>query len=668
MTRLLPRLSGQFIALALLALGQPALADDKNFDPIEMPLEELVQLRILSTPKFAENPDAIPAVISVLTREDIRTYGWRTLSDALRTLQGFNVTSDHVYQYAGVRGISTPSDYRLRLRLLIDGMSINENIYGSAPTDASFPLDLDLVERIEVIRGPSASVYGGDAMFGVINLVTRSGESLKGSEFAMGLGSGLQRTGRATWGGRLENGVDLLISATGEDKQGQGINFGRDPASGTVDTMRHLDGSDSTKLFLRARGDDWRLSLVHGERRKVVPTGSYGTIVNDDGHVESDIYNLGEIAKEWRFDSRTSLQQRLYFGQYDYRALFPYDFSGLRVLNRDVGHNHWWGMDHHLVTRQDTHRWTLGIEYRADTHADLLNEDLGYGCYGVGNAPCLAKNHDSRQSTIFAQDEIQLDARNLLTAGLRYDRHNEFGGFWSPRLGLVHDAGDAGLLKALFGTAYRTPTPYERYYANPFYAYGNPDLLSEKVRSIELGWEKRFGNSGRLSAAVYRLEIQRMISMDLTGVAINGANIHADGLEIEVERRWTNGSHVRTNYSVQHADSESGPQDNSPRHMLKFNGAIPAGLPGLTAGFEAQWISARLAANGQARVSPYTLANLNLRYVPPGQRHWELGLGVYNLFDERYSDPAKFEPINGVNRWAAPQLPRTTLLKLIVAF
>jgi len=170
------------LASLLFGLATPCAA----IDAIDAPLEELLKINIVSAPKFAENPDQIPSHISVLTAEDIRQYGWRTLSDALRTLQGLNVTDDHTYSYAGVRGISQPGDYRPRLQILIDGMSINENIFASAPGDSAFPLDIGLIERIEVIRGPSAAVYGGDAMFGVINVVTRSGQGL-GAEASLNM-------------------------------------------------------------------------------------------------------------------------------------------------------------------------------------------------------------------------------------------------------------------------------------------------------------------------------------------------------------------------------------------------------------------------------------------------------------------------------------------------
>ena len=123
---------------ALLTAGLLAAAPARALDAIDMALEDLLKVNIVSAPKFAENPDQIPSVVSILTAEDIRLYGWQTLGAALRSLQGFNVTDNHTHAYGGVRGISQPGDSRPRLQILIDGQSINENIYASAPVTSAF--------------------------------------------------------------------------------------------------------------------------------------------------------------------------------------------------------------------------------------------------------------------------------------------------------------------------------------------------------------------------------------------------------------------------------------------------------------------------------------------------------------------------------------------------
>ena len=636
--------------------ASPALADE--LDAIALDLEALARVRILATPKFAENPDQIPSVVSVLRREDIRLYGWRTLGEALRSLQGFNITNDHTYQYAGVRGISAPGDYRPRLQILIDGNSVIENIYASALLDSAFPLDLDLVERIEVMRGPSASIYGGDAMFGVINVITRSGANLGGTELGLALGSGSARQGRLSWGGSM-NGADVVVSATGFDADGQSLHI--DPLG---QTAHHLGREDGGQLFLSVRGLVWRFTLLHGDRERTVPTGSYGTIFDDPGHRERDRMTAGDLAGDWDLDGATSLHQRLFAGEYRYDGLFPIDYSSSvpsdpRVLSRDKVRGNWLGYEGRLESRvRDGQKLTLGLEYKRDTRRLQQNDDIGYGCYPGSAGPCLDSDVPRNQLTLYLQDEVQVGRADLLTAGLRYDRVSDYGGFWNPRLGYVHDAEDLGLFKLLFATGFRTPSAYETQYLD----YANPNLKSESMQSLELAWEKRLDPRSRFAASLYGFRIEDLVGTD-ADQARNGSTVRAVGVELEYQRGWDNRAQLRLGYSAQHAQNADGALDNSPRHMAKLNGSLPLGLPGLMAGVELQWVSERDAGLGTLTADGATLANLNLSYAPRGAA-WEASLGVYNLFDQDHQDPVTHDGVG----WVMPQLGRTFRAKAVFRF
>lgn len=655
------------------SLVRPALAE---IDAIDIPLEELLKVRFVSTPKFAENPDQIPSVVSTLTSEDFRLYGWKTLGDALRTLQGFNITNDHTYGYSGVRGISQPGDYRPRLQILIDGVSINENVYASVSVDSAFPLDVGLIERIEVIRGPSASVYGGDAMFGVINIITRSGHQIGGGEASIDFGSGASRRLRASWGGQV-GGTDVLVSASGFKATGSTLGFDDVNGDGSSRDLHHVGGEDGNQLFVKVRGDDWRFALIHAERNRVAPTASYDTIADDTGHIESDRYTLLDVSKDWRLNSSNTLQQRLYYGSYDYDGEFPYDYSGTllndtRAFNIDKARGAWWGIDNALInTSVAGHRWTLGVSYKSNFRQDQLNYDRGYGCiFDDGSTSpnaCLDSKLKSHQISFLAQDEIQIGRSNLLTLGLSYDHQENQGAFWSPRLGFVRDADSLGIFKLLYGTAFRFPSVYERAYSPPSQMYGNPDLRPEKMRSLEFSWEKRFGAASSLTATLYHFQIERMVALDNVGKAQNDSRTRASGFEFEYQQRWRNGSRLRAGYSLQYAGNETRTLDNSPHQMLKANLAVPTGIPALMAGFEAQWTSSRRANFDNERVPSYTLANMNLCYAPSG-KPWELALTVQNVFDHHYNDPVAIDEIQSVRRWYVPQLGRSVFLKGVIRF
>ena len=137
---------------------------------------------VFAASKYDQPLTEAPADVSIVTRAEILRYGWRTLADVLRGVRGFLVTNDRNYAYAGVRGFARTGDYNGRILLTVDGHRVNDTIYDQALLGTEGPVDLDLVERVEIVRGAGSSVYGSNAFFGVINLITRRGRDVGGVE------------------------------------------------------------------------------------------------------------------------------------------------------------------------------------------------------------------------------------------------------------------------------------------------------------------------------------------------------------------------------------------------------------------------------------------------------------------------------------------------------
>jgi iron complex outermembrane receptor protein len=112
-----------------------------------------LSVEIQAASKFSQKLSEAPSSVSVVTADDIRKYGYRTLADILKGVQGFYVTYDRNYSYVGVRGFGRPGDYNGRVLLTIDGHSANDNIFDQAGIGTEGPLDVDLIERVEIIRG-----------------------------------------------------------------------------------------------------------------------------------------------------------------------------------------------------------------------------------------------------------------------------------------------------------------------------------------------------------------------------------------------------------------------------------------------------------------------------------------------------------------------------------
>src|SRR5438128_11647594 len=160
------------------------LAQQQTQDLGEASLEELANITVYTASRHIQKVTDAPSSVTVITRDEIQKYGYRTLADILRSVRGFDITYDRNFTYAGVRGINRPETYNSRVLLLIDGHRINNNIYEQAMLGTEFPLDVDLIERVEVVRGPSSSLYGTSAFFAVINVITRKAEQLNGWELS----------------------------------------------------------------------------------------------------------------------------------------------------------------------------------------------------------------------------------------------------------------------------------------------------------------------------------------------------------------------------------------------------------------------------------------------------------------------------------------------------
>jgi len=150
-------------------------------DLTDLTLEELMQVPVVGASKYTQQQRDVGAAVSVITREEIKAFGWRTIDEALASLPGIYTTYDRQYVYLGVRGFGLPGDYNTRVLVTINGNRVNDPNYDTGPFGRQFPVDIDLIERIEFLPGPGGAVYGQNAMLAVVNIVTRTGADVHGT-------------------------------------------------------------------------------------------------------------------------------------------------------------------------------------------------------------------------------------------------------------------------------------------------------------------------------------------------------------------------------------------------------------------------------------------------------------------------------------------------------
>src|SRR5580658_3787428 len=186
--------------LAICAATATAFAQQTAKDLSDASLQELSNIQVYSASKHMQSASDAPASVTVVTADEIHKYGYRNLADILRSVPGFYVTYDRDYTFVGVRGFGRLGDWNSRILVLIDGHRINDNVLGNAMLGTEFLVDVDMIARVEIVRGPSSSLYGAQAFFAIINVITRKPPELKRLEVSFAPGNFGTYQGRASYG------------------------------------------------------------------------------------------------------------------------------------------------------------------------------------------------------------------------------------------------------------------------------------------------------------------------------------------------------------------------------------------------------------------------------------------------------------------------------------
>ena len=286
------------LLFAVACLATPAFCQQQlPPDLSQLSIEELMKVEVdtvYGASKFQQKVTQAPAYVTIITDDEIRKYGYRTLAEVLRSVPGFFVDSDRNYSYVGVRGFSRPGDYSSGLLLLIDGHRTNDNVYDSPNFGTEFILDVDLIKRVEIIRGPASVLYGANAFFGVINVITKRGRDVNGPEISADAGSLGTYRARASYGFDPLHGPEMLFSGTIYDSHGNQNLFYPEFDSPATNNGVAVD-ADRDKFynfFGNLQYRDFSLQGASDWREKGVPTASFGAVFNDPRNQTIDYSHL----------------------------------------------------------------------------------------------------------------------------------------------------------------------------------------------------------------------------------------------------------------------------------------------------------------------------------------------------------------------------------------
>jgi iron complex outermembrane receptor protein len=611
-------------------------------------LEDLLNVDVTTVSRSPEPTMRVPAAVYVITGDDLRRSGAQTLADALRLAPGVQVARISAGTWAiGVRGFA---DRLARSMLvLIDGRAVYSALFAGTywETQDTF---LEDVERIEVIRGPGGTLWGANAVNGIINIITKTARATHGIAGTAGAGSQDARAG-ARFGGAVGAAWHYRVYGKGLDRQPHFRPDGLD-----FDGFRLGQGGfradwtpDDGRSFT-VQGDVYRASL--GQRPPIASfTPPFVQIQERDAPLSG-----ANVTTRWASPAGGGRVQVQAFYARTSRDELPVK------EDRDTADVDF----QHAIAPWREHHVTWGAGYRVS--ADRIT--------AVAPSAFFPDRRTDQLFSAFVQDEIDVSPNRVrVTLGTKLE-HNEYSGVeLQPGIRLLYTPDANRTIWAAVTRAVRTPSRVETDYttaslvdpAVPMFVRlsPNPDFRPERLVAYETGYRVRFASSVYVSTAVFFNRLNDVLSTEVfaatpepagapTRVVIpvtfaNGLDGESYGAEISADVRATpwwrwmaNYSYVRIQLSKK-PDSRDGPQERrnegqSPRHQVQLQSSID--LPGA---WSLDAFVRHISKLPAAAVDAYTTADLRLGWqVTPnielavvgqdlGQRHhveWPSGSGA----------------------------------------
>lgn len=624
------------IVLCLLLKVAPAAAEGGTVEDLsDLGLDELLKIKVLKVygvSRYEQEAHEAPAQVTVVDAEEIRRYDYRQLSDLLKGVAGLYVTDDRNYRYLGYRGFSQPSDYNTRVLVMIDGVRLNDEVYHQAPIGLDFPLDLRLVERVEIVRGPSQAIYGNNAFLLVINVITRIPPGIPQTETEVAVDTVGTLSTRVTGGAPVSGGGGgLLLSGSLYGSPGSDLYLpAYDQPSTNNGVARGCDYSRGGSAFFKYHNA--KLSLLGGYLQNVkgIPTAAWGTTFNDSRSRTVDERFFADLSYQAVESPAGSLKVRSYLngynydGSYAYPGALTYDRSQAATVGAEVLGN---------LVLPGHHVLAAGADYRHAFRVEQGESSTGF--------------RDTRtvdEIGLFAQDEYRPFQPLILTGSIRYDHLDHGLSSVSPKAALVWLATPELALKYLFGRSFRAPNAYERYYAaDPYRA--NPGLKEEVMYSHELVADFQLDGPLRATVTGFQYDYRGLITTYFDDEGFfrlrNAGRVRTRGVETEVSGTWGNWS-GGVGHTYQRSvlfDSNYGEPPNSPHNLLKLHLSRELLNRRVILSGELQYTSRIATLNPGENVSPYVVANLNVLFRNLLVKGLEVSLSIRNLFDRGYQQP-----------------------------
>lgn len=575
-----------------------------------------------------------PASISVIKQEELKLRDADDLTDALSSEPGINITSiGQTRRGISIRGM--PEEHTL---FMLDGQRISSSNGVIAHSDFELSwLPPSAIERIEVVRGPMSSLYGSDALGGVVNVITKvpnkafSGELSTSWRAIEGEDSDgrTMKTNIYMGGPILEDKLAFTFSGQLYDRNE--LPLQEDSLQSELESREAHSGRGSL-IWTPSEGQRFDFAYSRSQDDRSRNVASRSNYYQSDDDIDRQHYSLA-YKGEWDWGhSDVNLYQssieRQNTRSANSTATRPQEVKD-KVIDGHIGL---------LVGKR--HFLTVGGQLRSET----LYDDAASGA----NSNNVSVNHRS----VFVQDEIDILDNVQLVAGLRVDNHEEYGNETSPRLYIVYEATSNLVVKGGYGQGFRAPSltelsPDFRVLAagGLFWAYGNPDLKPELSETYEIGFDYSL-ERGSVSANVFQNDLENLVQTECrSSCGIRGSEIryyeNVDEARIRgVELGFMHelGEMIQLNANYTYLDVKDLGSGDELERRPKHSGNILLSWmfqPKSTLRWRSEFIGKQYVGDDQYTPS-YDLHHIDFSYAVTEQ--FAVNAGIENLFDNRLQE------------------------------
>lgn len=642
LTRYLPLNS---LVMCLAALPSFSYSNEQDTNLFEIPLESLLNIEVVSPSQTVKKISQAPNIISSVNATQIASMGARTLSDILKMLPGVQILSrrngrDMVW----IRGI--PSGRNSKVMLTIDGVPQREGLIGGWSPDEQ--IQINNIERIEVIRGPGSALYGGDAYSGLISIFTKA-KAPERTRISAGVGSYDRKSATINTGKEFAGGT-FVLSGRLLDSKGYPQQYDRNGFAST-----HDNNVDAKSLGVSLRNEQWQFGINYDDYTTEYPHYS-------SNQYKSQRYQTlsAHIQNKLSFD-KLSIENQLY--TYKVKRYFErtitdlqgnidfYSDSDLDSTSNGV-RSQWsyaFNPNHHAIVGLTFQQRQVG-EYHETIKKQNAVEVNEYESRVIRDGDLTPSSHN--RAIYFQQESLFFEQCLGLTVGVRVDDYPEFSSETSPRIAVTYQGNEQWSGKLIWGTAFRAPTFLQQYEVrSDNNISGNPNLNPEQIETFEGEWVYHFSANNNITLRGFSSYLSEFIqSVNGKPYENSSEQLHVPGYEVEWNNQyyadWSHFNRISTSFNYTRVNSEQASLAKDTLNWLLFmedeQFSFYAGINYLSRRNQSlsyhTSVKVPEIAQRDNKGSYWTL-DAHLSYRPSKQSAWQWTIGVKNMFDKQHYNP-----------------------------